>query len=203
MTLKSMLLPSKKTRRLLVSILPALLAVGFATQAATSAFAHSRVEAGPYTIVVGWENEPAIVGERNALLIEVWEGDQPVVGLEGALEVTLSYGSETFQANLIPAAEPGTYLAEIYPTVRGEYQVHLGGQIKEQVLDLEVAADEVLSASVLQFPEPRLDTGALEERIAALQEELHGLRLLAITATTLALIALGAAVPALLKRKKP
>ena len=39
--------------------------------------AHSRAEVGPYVIVVGWENEPVIVGERNAVPAErriVWRG---------------------------------------------------------------------------------------------------------------------------------
>ena len=38
------------------------------------ALAHARIEVGPYVIIVGWVEEPVIVGERNAILIEVTQG---------------------------------------------------------------------------------------------------------------------------------
>ena len=52
---------------LLRLFLPALLALTALAVFPRAALAHSRVEVGPYTIVVGWEKEPVIVGERNAM----------------------------------------------------------------------------------------------------------------------------------------
>lgn len=46
----------------------------------------SRVEIA-YAIVVGWLAEPPIVGERNALTIEITENELPVTGAEGTLDV--------------------------------------------------------------------------------------------------------------------
>ncbi len=52
-------------------ILALLLALTIIILSQRTALAHERVEIGPYVIVVGWVNEPAIVGERNALFLEI------------------------------------------------------------------------------------------------------------------------------------
>ena len=47
-------------------------------------FAHERVEVGPYVIIVGWETEPVIVGERNALFFEITEdGEKQIIAKGG------------------------------------------------------------------------------------------------------------------------
>ena len=35
------------------------------------AFAHTSVTAGDYTIEIGWVNEPPIVGQQNAIVVNV------------------------------------------------------------------------------------------------------------------------------------
>ncbi|MCK5895328.1 MAG: hypothetical protein KAG20_00910, partial [Cocleimonas sp.] len=67
------------------------IAILVATVTTHDVFAHTRIEVGPYTVVVGWVEEPVIVGERNALLLEVYEGDRPVTGMEGSLNVDIEY----------------------------------------------------------------------------------------------------------------
>ena len=44
-----------------------LISLVFAGLLGQSALAHTRVEVGPDVLIVGWENEPVIVGERNAI----------------------------------------------------------------------------------------------------------------------------------------
>ena len=66
----------------------ALICLSFATN---TALAHTRVEVGPYAFVIGWLQEPAIVGERNALTIEITEDEQPVSGAEATLVAYVMY----------------------------------------------------------------------------------------------------------------
>ncbi|MEM7344070.1 MAG: hypothetical protein AAF485_07495, partial [Chloroflexota bacterium] len=70
------------------------------------ALAHTRVEIGPYVIIVGWVEEPVIVGERNALLLEVTEGEEPIIGLESSLELEVLYAGRTFIGNVSPSGVP-------------------------------------------------------------------------------------------------
>jgi hypothetical protein len=97
--------------------------------------AHTRVELGPYVVILGWEKEPVVVGERNALLLEVTEDEEPVEGLESTLSFVVLYGGQTFTGNLNPTTTPGLYSAEILPTVRGLYAVELSGAIDRPNLD--------------------------------------------------------------------
>ena len=58
--------------------------------------AHVTRQAGPYTIEIGWANEPTYVGEANGVLIIVHDADdQPVTDLaEDDVTVVVSTGSE-------------------------------------------------------------------------------------------------------------
>ncbi len=154
-----------------------------------TAFAHTRVEIGPYTLVLGWQKEPVIVGERNALVLEITEGDVPVEGLEGSLELTVFYGGESFIGQLAPSDEPGVYAAEIFPTVRGQYEVQLSGSIGDELIDVILEPEAVLPADVLQFPEAQPDPGALAAEIDELSESVS--RLQSLTSYALAAGAIG------------
>ena len=143
--------------------------------------AHSRVEVGPYAIVVGWAEEPAIVGERNALVIEITEDETPVLGVESTLNAELQYAGRTFRANLNPSTEPGWYSVEIFPTVRGQYAVHLSGMIEDLAVDEVIEPEEVFSAARIQFPEPQPDPRDLQNEIDELTTQLASARTLAYT----------------------
>ena len=127
----------------------------FTTQ---SARAHARLEVGPYMLILGWENEPVIVGDRNALVLSVHDMDgAPIENLEGSLEVNVLYAGRSFLGFLNPTSEAGHYRMELLPTVRGQFEVHLVGQIGETHLDHFLEPEEVLPARTLQFPEPVAD----------------------------------------------
>jgi hypothetical protein len=146
----------------------------------TTAHAHTRVEVGPYALIVGWVSEPPIVGERNALYIEIFENEQPLSGAEATLDGELQYGDRTFRVNLNPTAEPGIYHAEIFPTVRGQYALRLFGTLGEMDIDETIEPEEVFAASRLHFPEPQPDPRELQREIAQLQSDLQSARALAI-----------------------
>jgi hypothetical protein len=196
MTIRSWSIP-KRARQLTALV---ILAVTLAL--AGPALAHERIEVGPYVIVVGWQNEPPIVGERNAILLEVTEGETPVEGVESGLNLELLYGGQSYRSNLSPAGEPGVYLAELFPTVRGQYSVHLIGTIGDTAVDVTVEPEEVFPGSRLQFPQAQPDPLDMQEQIAVLEGQLETARLLAIGGLVAGLI--GLVVAALgLRRRAP
>ncbi len=163
----------------------------FAGWQVRSVFAHTRVEVGPYAIVVGWLVEPPVIGERNAVTIEVHEGDAPVVGVEAALDAEFMYGGQVFRANLNPTDTPGLYTAEIFPTVRGQYVLRLFGSIGDLEVDEMLEPEEVFPASRIQFPEAQPEPRELQQQIVMLDAEVQAAR-------TLAMIGLGVGVIGLL-----
>lgn len=169
-------------------ILALLLALTIVVFSRKTALAHERVEIGPYIVVVGWVNEPAIVGERNALLLEVAENDEPVTGVEATLDAELQYAGRTFRSNLTPSLTPGQYTVEFFPTVRGQYGVRLFGTIGETEVDEIIEPEEVFSADRIQFPEPQPSVRELQRET---QQEIEALTAQVQTAQTIAYVGVG------------
>lgn len=167
---------SQKTRMLLFWGTAVFLALIVLAQSADTVLAHTRVEVGPYAFVIGWLQEPPIVGERNALTIEITEDEQPVSGAEATLDVEVLYAGRTWRVNMNPTETPGLYTAVLFPTVRGTYTTRIFGTLADTDIDVELDPEEVLPASNLQFPEPLPDTIALQEQVEQLQAELESAR---------------------------
>lgn len=166
-----------------------------------AALAHTRIEVGPYVLIIGWANEPTIVGERNAIVVEVTEDEAPVTGLEATLKLEVLYAGRTYRGNLAPAGEPGWYSAEIFPTVRGQYQVRLFGTIEDLALDETVEPEEVLGPEVLQFPEAQPDPRALQAAVDDLEARLATALTLAVGGLTVGLLGLGLGAFSLFRRR--
>jgi hypothetical protein len=100
-------------------------------------------------------NEPPIVGQQNAIVVNVstTKDHQPVEDISG-LTVTLSYGGQNKTFTLEPLGEdtPGQFIAPILPTIPGQYTIDLGGKLGDTEVKSEVQPEEVQSADVLQFP---------------------------------------------------
>ncbi len=170
---------------------------------AEPAQAHDRVEVGPYVIIIGWENEPPVVGDRNFLVIDITRDGEPVEEVEASLRLQVLYGGRTFTANLNPTATPGHYKVDMYPTVRGQYIVQFSGMIEDLEVNVESEPEEVLPAAVLQFPESPPETTELQTEIDDLTAQLETARLLSISGIVLGLIGtIVGAVGMLLKRQK-
>lgn len=178
-----------------------LLALVFIMVGTRTALAHTRVEIGPYAVVVGWQVEPPIVGERNALTVEVTREEQAVEGVEATLNVEVLYAGRSFRANLNPTATPGLYTAEILPTVRGQYEVRLFGTLGDLEVDEVVEPEEIFPADRIQFPEPLPDARALQQDVAALEAELQTARALATAGASAGALGLILAAFALLRRR--
>ena len=205
MTIFRRLLLSQR-RRFRAPVAAILVAMSLTAVAVRSALAHSRVEVGPYAVVVGWLQEPPIVGERNALVIEISEGESPVEGVEATLDAELLYGRRTFRTNLNPTVTPGLYTAEIFPTVRGQYAVRLFGTIGEVEVDEIVEPEEVFPASRIQFPQAQPDPGELQKEfqadIAELESQLGRAQLLAVAGIVAGLLGTGLAALGLLRQRR-
>lgn len=161
---------------------------------AQTALAHERVELGPYVVIVGWENEPVIVGERNAVTVEVSRDGQPITGLEGTLTLELLYAGRAYRGNMHPAGQPGHYRAEVFPTVRGQYTVHLQGQIEDLAVDERVDPEEVLPARVLQFPEPQAEVRDLQQRLDDVESRLQTAYAIALAGLIVGLLGMAVAI---------
>ena len=122
------------------------------------ALAHEGVTIGDYEIEIGWINEPPIVGQQNAVIVNVSNisgGDARPVEDVSTLTVTISYGGQSKTLTLQPLGEdtPGQFTAPMIPTVAGEYTIILGGKLGDTDISAEIHPEEVQSAAVLQFPD--------------------------------------------------
>jgi len=119
------------------------------------ALAHQSITVGDYTLEVGWLSEPPIVGQQNAIVVNVstTSDKKPVEDVSG-LTVMVSYGGQNKTLTLQPLGEdtPGQFTAPILPTIPGQYAIDLGGKLGTTDVKAEVQPEEVQAADVLQFP---------------------------------------------------
>lgn len=165
------------------------------------ALAHDRVEVGPYVVIIGWENEPPVVGDRNNLVIDITKDGEPVEEVEATLDLRVLYGGLTFTANLNPTSTPGHYRVDMYPTVRGQYILEFTGVIEDMEVDFEAEPEEVLPASALQFPEVPPETAELQTEIDNLAGQLETARLLAIAGIVVGVIGITVGVAGLVLKR--
>jgi hypothetical protein len=121
------------------------------------AFAHETITVGDYEIEIGWANEPPVVGQQNAIAVNVSDtssGEAQPVEDVSSLTVAISYGGQSKTLTLEPLGEdtPGQFVAPILPTVAGQYTVTLGGKLGDTAVEAQVEPEEVQPADTLQFP---------------------------------------------------
>lgn len=190
-------------RKVLLFIIAALfLSLGLITVSA-----HEHRHVGPYEITFGWRFEPAFAGERNGpevFIMFVGEEASHSHGSEGhseetteehqhdegkatpvtdaELQVEVRFGPQSMTVPMRPAwGEPGHYIADITPTLPGDYTFRVFGTIGDMEID-EVfsSADGEFStvepATDVQFPLPHPDLFELLARIEALEAEIAALK---------------------------
>jgi hypothetical protein len=179
-----------------------ILIVVVALALTSTALAHERIVLGDYAFVLGWLEEPPVVGLKNAALVEVTtaQDDKPVEGAEGTLTAHIVYGGKSKELLLRPlAGQPGTYVGDFIPTRRGTYTLKLGGSINGQPIEVSNEIEEVGSLDSLTFPEPQID---LQKSIEALSSELNSTRTFAIVGAALGTIGLVLAGVAIARNRK-
>ncbi len=167
--------------------------------AAGTAFAHERVVSGNYAFVLGWLDEPPIVGLKNAAVLEVTTAkDNKPVEDASSLTAQIVYGGQSKDLMLRPLeGQPGVFAGDFIPTQRGTYTLKVGGTINGQAIDASADIEEVEAPDSFMFPAPQAD---LQKSIAALQSELGTTRAFAVAGAALGAIGLVLAGVALRKR---
>jgi hypothetical protein len=122
--------------------------------------AHTAVQVGDYDVEVGWLEEPPIVGQRNAIVVNVAapgasDSEQTPQPIDvSGLVVDVTYGGETKTLSLEPLSEDSVnqFVAAILPTVAGTYTVQLRGRLGGTEADVDVEVEEVATADAIAFP---------------------------------------------------
>src|SRR5687767_14702114 len=146
------------------SLAATLLVVFVSALMPTAAFAHERREVGKYTLVVGFNEEPALQGEPNATQLTITvpsENDRAVEGAENTLKLSVAAGGgqpKEFALRTV-FRQPGRYVADFIPTRPGAYIFTFTGTIEGQQINERFESgpgrfDEVKAVDALQFPEP-------------------------------------------------
>jgi hypothetical protein len=181
---------------------------------AASAPAHVRTVSGPYRIELGWADEPAYSGVRNAVDVGIEDaaGD-PVADSHGSLRVEVSFGSTRRTLALTPAGQPGRYVAAIVPTRPGSYAFHVMGVLRGRAVDVAATCSDetfecVQGAAAIEFPAAEPSGADLDRKLerdlaraAAGEHDADRARTLAIGALVLAAIALAAIAGVTLRRR--
>lgn len=122
------------------------------------ALAHEEREVGEYSIEVGLIDEPVYTGQKSGLEVGVSQAEQPVEGLEGTLQATVTFGEETRDLALEPRfGEPGWYESVFFPTAAGPYTFRIFGDIDGTAIDESFTSSpdgfsEVQDVTGGQFP---------------------------------------------------
>lgn len=119
------------------------------------ALAHTGVKAGNYDIEVGWVDEPAIVGQRNAVVVNVSDSTAPDAVVDvSKLVVNITYGGQTKTLTLQPLSEDSKnqYIAPVIPMVPGEYTIQLRGTLGSTDVNIDTTVEEVDPSDSLAFP---------------------------------------------------
>jgi hypothetical protein len=171
---------------------------------AATAPAHVRKAAGALRVELGWADEPAYAGARNAVEVRVADrAGAPVADPRAALRAEVRFGAARRELALKPAGEPGAFAAAIVPTRPGVYAFHVTGALRSRQLDVAATCSErtfhcVESAGPLQFPLAEPSAGDLDRKLARTLARAERAEADAERSQTLAIAALAASVLALL-----
>lgn len=169
----------KFTRVVALAVMAALLVF------ALPALAHEGREVGEQLIVFGWRVEPALAGLINGPEVTITHHDteEPFEGAEETLQLEVSFGDQTMAVPLRAAwGEPGHYIADLIPTLPGDYTFHLTGTLGDVTVDETfTSADGEFSsvepATDVMFPQTgAADVSALQAQIAELQAQIAELQ---------------------------
>jgi hypothetical protein len=214
----------KLAKRVLVGgVLLSAMLVAWAQPAA----AHEDRKVGKMEFVVGWGDEPAYTGYKNSAQVIVSKGGRPVNDIGEDLKVEVAYGGKSatlqLEPNFVPGVfgEEGDYRAWITPTEAGEYTfrvfgTHDGQEINETFTSGPKTFDSPVNVQDVQFPTKEPSTGELAERTdrqiarlqgsiassSALQDDLSQVRIVALVAALLAVVALIALGILLMSRRR-
>jgi hypothetical protein len=175
---RSFTLPHCACRALMAFGMGMALMVG----ATVDALAHVEIDVGDgkYVMEVGFRDEPAYLGQPNALALTVEQyatgGTEPVNDLAATLSAEVSRDGQAMNLSLVPVGD-GAYEAAFVPTATGDYTFRITGTIGEATVDESVTSgpttfNSVEPMSAIEFPQPlpdplQLQTAVVDANAAA------------------------------------
>jgi len=180
---------------------------------ADRALAHVDIEVGEgrYVMEIGFRDEPAYLGQPNALSLSVEEyatgGTEPVAGLAATLNAEVSRDGQTKELALAPV-EDGAYEAVFVPTASGDYTFRIFGTIGEATVDESVTSGPTTFNSVepltaIEFPVTRPDLALLQAETANAQASAETARALGIAGIVAGVLGVIVAAVALTRSRRP
>jgi hypothetical protein len=131
------------------------------------ASAHAERSVGPFDFEIGFRDEPAYVGQPNAVFLDLSKGGNPVTDLGDALTVTVAFGDQTSDPFVFEPLDetPGQYQAPFVPSQAGAYTFTLAGTLDGTKFDLSLTSgpqtfDEVQDIAGATFPPVQYPTNA-------------------------------------------
>ena len=166
-----------RLRRRGVVLIPAVLLPLMFTGMAS---AHERRQVGSYVMRIGWADEPAFAGVKNAVqLLLADSSGKPATDLPEDLKVEIIFGSQKMGPLALEAAfgktfgRPGDFRAAVIPTRPGNYTFHFIGSLGGQLVDQSFTSsdktfDPVTESQAIEFPAKDPSPGELAGRLERL-----------------------------------
>jgi hypothetical protein len=150
--------------------------LAFTVGATVDGLAHVEIDVGDgqYVMEVGFRDEPAYLGQPNALALRVEQyatgGTEPVNDLAATLSAEVSKDGQVMNLSLVPVGD-GEYEATFVPTATGDYTFRISGTIGEATVDESVTSgpttfNSVEPLSAIAFPQPLPDPVQLQAAVA-------------------------------------
>ena len=150
----------------------AAVASGLVCLCVPSIAAHDKHAAGRFQMSIGWSDEPAFTGAKNAVSVVIASTGTPAPPPAAiVLSVDVTFDGQHMTFPLRPVwGRPEEFRAWLIPTRAGTYAFHVTGKIGEQVVDVQSTCSErtfdcVADASALHFPVKDPSAGELAESV--------------------------------------
>jgi len=177
------------------------------------ALAHVEIDIGDgkYVMEVGFRDEPAYLGQPNALSLSVEQyatgGTEPVNDLAATLSAEVSKDGQVKNLSLVPVGD-GEYEAAFVPTAAGDYTFHITGTIGQATVDESVTSgpttfDSVESLAAIEFPQSLPDPVQLQIAVADANAAATTARTLGLAGTVAGVLGLILGALALARSRQP
>lgn len=151
----------------------------------SSAFAHNTITVDKYQIEIGWQEEPPLVSQQNAITITIMtdEGQGVSSGVANAfkdLTATVKSGNTEKQLDILSDTKSGHYYAKIIPTQVGSLVVELKGTINDVQVNQQVKIEDVENINVIAFPPTDAsglpDLAKIKNSLSSLQQDVSQIK---------------------------
>jgi hypothetical protein len=181
--------------------------------ATVDVLAHVEIDVGDgqYVMEVGFRDEPAYLGQPNALYLSVEQyatgGTEPVNDLAATLSAEVSKDGQVKNLSLVPVGE-GEYEATFVPTATGDYTFRISGTIGEATVDESVTSgpttfNSVEPLSAIEFPHPLPDPVQLQTAVADANAAANTARTLSVVGIVAGVLGLILGALALARSRQP